>query len=136
MEALTLHRLGPERSALQYSIGSMLNTGARLSFGSDWPVSSVNPLHGLAVAVTRTNKAGEPVNGWLPNERIPMQAALAAYTTGSAHQAFDDDAGQLEVGQRADFCALEADITSMSGADIGDVSIQGTWVAGKSTYKA
>lgn len=135
MEKLTLDRLGPQRSALQYPIGSLANTGARVSFGSDWPVSSVNPLHGLAVAVTRQNEHGHPGGGWLPEERLPLEAALKAYTTGSAYQAFEDNAGQLEVGQPADFCALEADITAMAGNEVSEVGILGTWLGGKLVYE-
>jgi predicted amidohydrolase YtcJ len=130
MEQLTIPRLGPDRSALQYPIGSMHAAGAHVSFGSDWPVSSVTPVHGLAVAVTRQNEHGEPSTGWTPDERLPIAHALAAYTSGSAYQAFDDDAGTLEVGRRADFCVLETDITAMSGREIGDVPVVQTYLAG------
>ncbi|MCU1359388.1 MAG: Exoenzyme regulatory protein AepA in lipid-linked oligosaccharide synthesis cluster [Ilumatobacteraceae bacterium] len=130
MEQLTIPRLGPERSALQYPIGSMHTSGARISFGSDWPVSSLTPVHGLAVAVTRQNEHGEPSSGWTPDERLPIAQALAAYTSGSAYQAFDDDAGTLDVGRRADFCVLENDITVMSGREIGDVAVMQTYLAG------
>jgi predicted amidohydrolase YtcJ len=127
---LTQPRLGPARSALQYPIESMRRAGARISFGSDWPVSSITPLHGLAVAVTRQNDSGEPVSGWVPDERVPVTDALAAYTSGSAYQAFDDDRGTLDVGRRADFCVLETDITALSGRDIADVPVVRTYLAG------
>ena len=130
MEQLTIPRLGLERSALQYPIGSLHQLGAHISFGSDWPVSSLTPVHGLAVAVTRQNERGEPSSGWTPDERLPIAQALGAYTAGSAYQAFDDDAGALEVGQRADFCVLETDITVMSGREIGDVSVVRTYLGG------
>ena len=130
MEQLTIPRLGPERSALQYPIGSLQQLGAHVSFGSDWPVSSLTPVHGLAVAVTRQNEQGEPSAGWTPDERLPIAQALAAYTAGSAYQAFDDDAGTLEVGRRADFCVLETDITALSGREIGDVSVVRTYLGG------
>ncbi|MBI5089665.1 MAG: amidohydrolase, partial [Actinobacteria bacterium] len=107
---LTQPRIGPARSALQYPIGSLQRAGARISFGSDWPVSSLTPVHGLAVAVTRQNEAGEPAAGWTPDERLPIADALAAYTSGTAYQAFDDDRGTLDVGRPADFCVLETDI--------------------------
>ena len=81
--------------------------GAHVSFGSDWPVSSMHPLHGLAVAVTRQNKDGKPDDGWLPEERLPIAQALAAYTSGTAYQGFEDDTGgAIVVGKRADLCAL------------------------------
>jgi predicted amidohydrolase YtcJ len=123
-------RIGPHRSALQYPIGTLHSSGARVSFGSDWPVSSLTPMHGLAVAVTRQNDRGEPLDGWTPDERLPIAQALAAYTSGSAYQAFDDDAGTLEVGQRADFCVLETDITAMSGREISDVVVVRTYLSG------
>jgi predicted amidohydrolase YtcJ len=127
---LTLPRIGPQRSALQYPIGSIQRLGAPISFGSDWPVSSLTPVHGLAVAVTRQNERGEPRAGWTPDERLPIAQALAAYTSGSAYQAFDDDSGTLEVGQRADFCVLETDITAMAGREIGDVAVVHTYLGG------
>jgi predicted amidohydrolase YtcJ len=128
---LTLPRLGPRRSDLQYPIATLQNSGAPISFGSDWPVSSHRPLDGLAVAVTRQNVHGEPVDGWLPDERVPILQALRAYTAGSAYQAFDDDAGSLGVGQRADLVVLDRDITSVGGAEISDALIDETWQAGR-----
>ncbi|MEO7370782.1 MAG: amidohydrolase family protein, partial [Ilumatobacteraceae bacterium] len=129
-QQLTMPRIGAARSALQYPIGSLHALGAPISFGSDWPVSSLNPMHGLAVAVTRQNERGEPVGGWTPDERLPITQSLTAYTAGSAYQAFDDDAGTLEVGRRADFCVLETDITAMSGQEIGDVAVVQTYLSG------
>lgn len=129
-DRLTRPKLGNERSELQYPIGSLAAAGAPISFGSDWPVSSVSPLRGLAVAVSRQNDRGEPVGGWTPDERLPIAAALAAYTSGTAYQAFDDQAGTLDVGMRADFCVLEKDITAMDGRDIGDVAVTQTYLAG------
>ncbi|HKY49263.1 MAG TPA: amidohydrolase, partial [Acidimicrobiia bacterium] len=70
MVDLTIPRLGEERSAWQYPIGALLRAGARVSFGSDWPVTSMNPMEGIAVAVTRQTSAGDPPGGWLPEQRI------------------------------------------------------------------
>jgi predicted amidohydrolase YtcJ len=130
MVDLTFPRLGPERSALQYPIGTLLRSGAPVSFGSDWPVSSHRPLDGLATAVTRRNAKGEPVGGWLPEERVPIAQAVAAYTTGTAHQAFDDDAGRIAVGRRADLVVLDRDITAIAGDEIPDARVDQTWLAG------
>ena len=131
---LTFPRLGPARSALQYPIASLAATGAPISFGSDWPVSSHRPLDGLAVAVTRRNQRGEPVDGWLPEERISILQAIHAYTAGSAFQAFDDDAGALRVGARADLVVLDRDITAIAGDEVPDALVDETWVGGKSVY--
>ena len=135
MVDLTLPRLGPQRSALQYPIGTLLRSGAPVSFGSDWPVSSHRPLDGLSTAVTRLNARGEPAGGWLPEERVPIAQAIAAYTSGTAHQAFDDEAGRLAVGQRADLVVLDRDITAVAGEEIPDARVDQTWLAGALLYE-
>ncbi len=106
-----------------------------MSFGSDWPVSSHRPLDGLAVAVTRQNSNGEPVGGWVPEERIPILQAIHAYTAGSAFQAFDDDAGALVVGARADLVVLDRDITAIPGDEVSDATVDETWVSGVSVFR-
>ena len=131
---LTLPRLGPERSSLQYPIATLARLGATVSFGSDWPVSSHRPLDGLAVAVTRRNERGEPLDGWVPEERIPILQAIHAYTAGSAFQAFDDDAGALSVGARADLAVLDCDITAIAGSDVPGASVDETWVGGARVF--
>lgn len=132
---LTIPRLGPERSALQYPIASLAATGAPVSFGSDWPVSSHRPLDGLAVAVTRRNSRGEPIDGWLPEERMSILQAIGAYTAGSAYQAFDDDAGALRVGAIADVVVLDRDITAIAGNEVPDALVDETWVGGKAVFR-
>ncbi len=132
---LTFPRLGPTRSALQYPIGSLARSGARISFGSDWPVSSHRPLDGLAVAVTRRNQRGEPVDGWMPDERLPILQAIHAYTAGSAYQAFDDDASSLRVGARADLVVLDHDITAMAGDQVPGTLVDQTWVNGVAVFE-
>lgn len=136
MTELTIPRLGPERSALQYPIGSLHRLGARISFGSDWPVSSAAPLEGLAVAVTRQTRRGEPVDGWLPEERLPVATAIGAYTAGGAHQAYDDDRGRIEVGAPADLTLVAADITAIAGGEVADIAVTGTWVGGTEVFRA
>lgn len=132
---LTIPRLGPERSTLQYPIASLAASGAHVSFGSDWPVSSHRPLDGLAVAVTRRNARGEPVDGWLPEERMSILSAIHAYTAGSAYQAFDDDAGALRVGARADLVVLDRDITAIAGDEVPDALVDETWVGGNVVFR-
>ena len=132
---LTIPRLGPERSALQYPIASLFRSGAPVSFGSDWPVSSHRPLDGLAVAVTRQNPDGKPDGGWMPEERLPILQAIQAYTRGSAHQAFDDDAGAIAVGQRADLVVLDRDITAVAGNEVADALVDQTWLAGRQVFQ-
>ncbi len=136
MLELTIPRLGAARSVLQYPIGSLVASGARVSFGSDWPVTTVNPLDGLGVAVTRQTADGRPVEGWCPDERVPMLTAIAAYTAGSAHQAFDDDRTTLGVGAPADLVVLAADITAIDGNEARDVSVDRTVVNGRVVHRA
>jgi predicted amidohydrolase YtcJ len=137
MVDLTIPRLGPERSRLQYRIGTLAGSGARISFGSDWPVSSLNPIEGLAVAVTRTTNAGNPAGGWLPDERVPLLQAISAYSAGSAYQAFEErDRGTLARGSWADLVVLAADITALDGDEARDVAVDHTVLAGATVYRS
>ena len=137
MVELTIPRLGPRRSALQYQIGSLARSGAPVSFGSDWPVSSVNPLVGMSVAVTRRTASGEPDGGWTPDERVPLLQAIAAYTAGTAYQAFEEnDRGSLAPGAWADLAVLSADLTAIDGDEARDVSVEQTILAGVTVHRA
>jgi predicted amidohydrolase YtcJ len=137
---LTVPRLGAERAERQYPLASMLRAGVALSMGSDWPVTSLVPLQGIAVAVTRQTAAGEPVGGWVPTERLTVDQALRAYTAGSAHQAFaDGDSadrswGLIRPGAQADLTLLAADPRLVPPADIAGITVLGTWLAGRQTY--
>jgi predicted amidohydrolase YtcJ len=116
---------------------SLLAAGATLSFGSDWPVSSYAPLEGLAVAVTRADPSGRPAGGWLPQERLPPEAALAAYTAGTAHQAFEaHERGSLLPGAYADLVHLSGDPYAVPAQEWPDLTVRGTWVQGVSTSAA
>jgi predicted amidohydrolase YtcJ len=137
MVRLTVPRLGPARSALQYPIATLARAGARISFGSDWPVTSLRPLDGLAVAVSRQTPAGDPAGGWLPEERLPIHDAVAAYTSGSAHQAFDDtERGRLAPGKAADLCLVDLDITAVAGREVSGARVLGTWLDGREVFRA
>ena len=133
MVELTEPRLGPQRSLQQYPMAAVLGTGARVSFGSDWPVTGAAPLAGIATAVTRQTPEGQPAGGWLPEQRLPLSAALAAYTSGTAWQCFDDHAGRLVEGAPADLVALGADLTRVNGHEIADVPVLSTWRRGERT---
>lgn len=137
MTDLTEPRLGPTRSSWQYPIGSLLRSGAHVSFGSDWPVSSPRPLDGLSVAVTRRTSEGLPAGGWLPAERLGLTAAVRAYTKGVAYQAFDEnECGMMAVGQRADFCLLSADPRAVDPGDLADVRVLRTWSSGREVFSS
>jgi len=131
LRTLVLPRLGA-RAVLHYATGSILRSGARLSFGSDWPVSSYRPLDGLAVAVTRSY-AGGPA--WLPEECVTPRDAWRAYTSGVAHQAFEEDRwGRIAVGCRADLVALATDPFGVDPREWPHLPVTGTWLAGRQTY--
>ena len=137
MVDLTIPRLGPRRSALQYQIATLARSGAHVSFGSDWPVSSVNPIAGMSVAVTRRTATGEPVDGWTPDECVPLLRSIAAYTAGTAYQAFEElDRGTLAPGAWADLAVLAADLTSIDGDEARDVSVDQTLLAGVTVHRA
>ena len=132
---LTVPRIGPERAALQYPLASLLASGARVSFGSDWPVTSMAPLAGMAVAVTRQTPDGRPPGGWLPGQRLTPLQALAAYTTGTAYQAFDEHrSGAIRPGMRADLAWLAADPVAVEPARWASLVVRGTWCDGHRTY--
>ncbi|MFE3855210.1 amidohydrolase [Streptomyces griseorubiginosus] len=137
MTELTLPRIGPERGARQYQIAALLASGARLSFGSDWPVTAHEPLRGIATAVTRQTPDGQPAGGWLPEERIDIDTALAAYSAGCAHQAFEEkEWGALRPGMRADLVHLAADPVGTAPGDLAQLPVLGTWLAGRRTHAA
>ena len=145
---LTEPRLGPERSRWLYPIGSIAAAGARLAFGSDWPVSSMNPLDILQVAVTRARfttyrQAGEPppaqADGsgpsWIPEERIDLETALAAYTAGVAHLNFQEtQIGTIEAGKYADLVVLDRNLFEIPANKIHEASVVLTLLAGRTVY--
>ena len=134
MNVLTVPRLGQERSDRQYRMQSIARSGATLAFGSDWPVSSGDPRDGLAVAASRRNDDGEPAGGWTPHEIVPMHAALAAYTTAVAHQAFAEQGtapwGRIVPGASADLVHLARDPREVDPHDLPMIEIRQTYLRG------
>ena len=137
MTELTLPFLGPERSAWQYPFGSLARSGAQLCFGSDWPVSSPNPMWEMHTAVNRTTAPDYPFRGpdtdtpFLPGERIGLPAAIAAFTIGSAHVNHDErDAGSIEPGKRADLVVLDRDLFAQPAAEIAQAQVDLTLLDG------
>jgi predicted amidohydrolase YtcJ len=136
---LTMPFLGPERSAWQYPFGSLHRAGARLVAGSDWPVSSPDPLAAMHVAVTRTDYGGDGRAGsdpFLPEQAVPLAVAFAAYTCGSAWINHRDDAGVLRPGAVADLVVLDRDPFAGPLDEVGATRVQSTWVDGRLVHEA
>lgn len=135
MDELTIPFLGPERALWQYPSASLLRSGARLAAGSDWPVSSPDPLQGIHVAVNRVEPGGAgPV--FLPGERLDLAAALTAYTAGSAYANHLDDTGHVTAGALADLVVLDRDPFAAPPEEIGETRVALTYVGGKEVYAA
>jgi predicted amidohydrolase YtcJ len=137
MTELTLPFLGPERSAWQYPFGSLAAAGAQLCFGSDWPVSSPNPMWEMHTAVNRTTAPDYPFRGpdtdtpFLPGERIGLPAAIAAFTIGSAYVNHDErEAGSVEVGKRGDLVVLDRNLFEQPESEIALAEVDLTLVDG------
>lgn len=131
---LTAPRLGPARTARQYPVASLLAAGARLSFGSDWPVSSHVPLEGVQVVVTRVPLEDPAAEVWVPGERVGVEEAMSAYTAGVAYQAgAEHERGTLVPGAVADLVHLSADPRAVDPLQIAATVVLGTWLAGRRT---
>lgn len=137
MTVLTIPRLGQERADRQYPINTLDTSGAPLSFGSDWPVSSGTPLDGIAVATSRRTREGTPEEGWTPHEVLPIERALTAYTSGLANQAFAEHVwGALTPGSSADMVWLQHDPRTTSPLDLPAVGVRTTYLRGVPMYQA
>ena len=139
MTELTLPVLGEERARWQYPFGDLHRAGARLVAGSDWPVSTPDPLAALHVAVNRTaydepGPAGEVP--FLPGQALDLTTAFAAYTSGSAWVNHRDDAGVLARGSVADLVVLDRDPFAGQAGEIGAAGVVSTWVDGVPVFEA
>ncbi len=130
-------RLGKARLAGAYAWQRFIHAGVPLAFGSDFPVESPNPLPGIYAAVTRQDLDGNPPGGWLPDQRVSREQALAGFTTGAAYAEFmENKVGALKPGMRADFVILDADPMNVPVRRIADIKPLSTWVDGKPVYEA
>jgi len=129
-------RLGPERSKGAYAWNSLQKAGALLAFGTDYDVEPVDPLRGLYACVTREALTGGPPGGWEPQEKLPLQDCIRAYTSGSAYAEFmDGKKGELKVGEFADFVILSRDLTRASPKDFLTTDVLQTVVGGRTVYQ-
>ncbi|MEU1505540.1 amidohydrolase [Kitasatospora sp. NPDC005748] len=134
MDELTIPFLGPERAAWQYPFGGLLRAGATLAAGSDWPVSSPDPIAGIHVAVNRMEPDATDGRVFLPEQRLDLATALAAYTAGSAHVNGHDDAGSLRTGHLADLVVLDRDFFATPPEEIAATRVERTYVGGQLVY--
>ncbi|MFI8420480.1 amidohydrolase [Streptomyces sp. NPDC085479] len=134
MDTLTIPFLGAERASWQYPFGSLLRSGATLAAGSDWPVSSPDPLAGIHVAVNRRDPEAGDDRVFYPEERIDLLSALTAYTAGTAHVNGLDDAGSLLPGHLADLVVLDRDVLAAPAEEIAEARVERTYVGGRLVY--
>lgn len=129
-------RLGPDRLAGAYAWQSILKSGAKLAFGSDFPVESPNPFPGLGAAVSRQDMVGQPPGGWIPSERLTFEQALSAFTRDAAYAGFAEDRiGSLEPGKWADFIIVDRDPAKVDPQSLARTQVLETWVAGKKVWE-
>ena len=139
MDQLTIPFLGPDRAARQYVFGDLLRAGAKLAAGSDWAVSSANPLRAIHVAVNRSlrESTGPQAEAFLPRQALDLSQAMAAYTIGSAYvNHLDHVTGSIEAGKLADLIVLDRDPFAAPAAEIGDTKVLATYVEGEAVYRS
>nr|WSX48118.1 amidohydrolase [Streptomyces sp. NBC_00974] len=145
MDELTIPFLGPERARLQYPFGDLQRAGTRLVAGSDWSVSSPNPLWGIHVAVNRRvpdeapNSPGtfEPMAPFFPEQALTLSEALTAYTAGSAWvNHLDDVTGTVEEGKYADLVVLDRDPFAHPSMEIAETRVLRTYIDGELVFAA
>ncbi|MGA8246315.1 MAG: amidohydrolase [Nocardioides sp.] len=137
MDDLTIPFLGPERATWQYPFGDLHRAGARLVMGSDWPVSSPDPLAAIHTAVNRT-AYDDPREPLLPEQALDLTTAFAAYTSGSAWvngRDRTDGAGTLAPGHVADLAVLDRDPFTGPADEIGAARVTSTWVGGRPVHR-
>jgi predicted amidohydrolase YtcJ len=135
MEELTLPFLGRDRAQMQYPFGDLLRSGATLAMGSDWSVTTANPLEEIEVAVTRVDPENRDNAPFLPEQALPLQVALAAFTAGSAYVNHDHDGGSLAIGKRADLAVLDRNLFAASSGPAADARVELTVASGRVVYE-
>jgi predicted amidohydrolase YtcJ len=135
VEELTLPFVSEEVAATMYPFGTLLRAGARLAFGSDWAVSTADPFPQLEVAVQRREPGRPDEEPLLPDERLELETALAAFTLGSAYvNHLDRETGSIEVGKLADLVVVDRDLGDVGAGAIGDACVELTLVGGQPVH--
>jgi len=129
-------RIGTERCRGAYAWRRLLDAGAAIAFGTDYPVEPIDPLEGLYAAVTRKDRAGEPGNGWFPDQKLSMEKAIELYTLGSAYAEFmEDRKGKIKEGYLADVVIFKEDLMTLPPEKIMSAQVDYTIVGGKIVYQ-
>jgi len=129
-------RIGRERAKTTYAFRSLLDSGTVLAFGTDWSVAPLDPIQSLYAAVTRRTLDGKNAKGWVPEQKISVEEAVRAYTSGSAFAEFQDEIkGTITAGKLADLVMLSRDIFKIDPKDIEKVKVVLTIVDGRVVYE-
>ncbi len=128
-------RIGKERCKGAYAWKHLLDSGAKLAFGTDWPVEPMDPLEGLYASVTRKDRSGEAGEGWFPDQRLSMEQAIELYTLGAAYGEFmEERKGMLKTGYLADMVIFDHDLMTIPYDEIMKAKVDYTIVGGKIVY--
>jgi predicted amidohydrolase YtcJ len=128
--------IGPERAKLTYAFRSLLDTGARLALGSDWPVAPPTPLEGIYAAATRRTLDCRNPSGWIPQQRITVEEALRGYTADAAFASFEEGVkGMLARGKLADFALIDRDITRIPPDEVAGARVVMTVAGGRVVHE-
>lgn len=137
IQDLTIPKLGAERSRWLYPIGSVASSGAVVVGGSDWSVSSMNPLDAIQVAVTRRGIDEKPDPAFIPQERVDLPTILAAYTIAGAYACHEEtETGSLEAGKAADLIVLDRNLFEIPPEEIHKAKVLLTLLEGREVYRA
>ncbi|MHC4520200.1 MAG: amidohydrolase [Planctomycetota bacterium] len=129
-------RIGRDRCRGAYAWRRLLDAGARIAFGTDWPVEPLDPLEGLYAAVTRKDRAGEPGDGWFPDQRLSIKEAIKLYTLDAAYAEFTEDRkGKIQPGYLADLVIFDRDLLTVDPETIMQARVDTTIVGGRVVYQ-
>lgn len=129
-------RIGKQRLKGAYAWQTLMKQGVVIASGSDFPVEYPNPFFGLHAAVTRQDRKNQPLDGWIPEEKMTLEQALASFTINAAYtDRHEKTLGSLDAGKWADFILVDQDIFNISAQDIWKTQVLETWIAGKKVFE-